>query len=376
MRILRYKCSGRGGDDWKFSEVEFGKINLLVGDTATGKTRMLNTIFNIGLFVASDQFRSGLWDMTFSRSGSTYRWAIEADGNGGKEEQRILSEHLSRIDDGSERELVNRSNGKFIFKDSELPKLSPQTTSISLLREEDEIQPLFEGFGTIRRRRFFHDALTKVSELEAISPNLIERFEEDRRFEDLYKSKLTLNVNLFILSRIFPDEFNSIRRHLKIAFPFVEESAVRDLSDVARRVDIAAEIPVFCIRERKSERWIPLPDMSSGMQKVLLILTDTHILPNESIYIIDEYENSLGISAINFFPEFVLDLEKDIQFFLTSHHPYIINEIPFRNWFVFHRNGTEVSIRHGEELESKFGKSKQKAFIQLINDPFYVEGIE
>ena len=43
MRIIRYKCSGRGGDNWKFSEIEFSSLNLLVGDTATGKTRLLNT---------------------------------------------------------------------------------------------------------------------------------------------------------------------------------------------------------------------------------------------------------------------------------------------------------------------------------------------
>ena len=80
MRILSYKCSGRGADDWVFSPVEFQRVNLLVGDTATGKTRMLNTIFNAGSFVASDQFRSGLWDMTFLRQGYKYRWEIEAEG--------------------------------------------------------------------------------------------------------------------------------------------------------------------------------------------------------------------------------------------------------------------------------------------------------
>ncbi len=111
------------------------------------------------------------------------------------------------------------------------------------------------------------------------------------------------------------------------------------------------------------------------MQKVLLILTDTHILPDEAIYIIDEYENSLGVSAIDFFPGFLLGLEKEIQFFVTSHHPYIINEIPPRNWYIFHRKGTSVSIKYGQELEARFGKSKQKAFIQLINDPFYVKGV-
>ena len=62
--------------------------------------------------------------------------------------------------------------------------------------------------------------------------------------------------------------------------------------------------------------------------------------------------------------------------FVTSHHPYIINNIPVRNWYVFHRKGNEVTVKHGDELISKYGKSKQEAFIQLLNDCFYIRGIE
>ena len=74
---------------------------------------------------------------------------------------------------------------------------------------------------------------------------------------------------------------------------------------------------------------------------------------------------------LTFSPNLFLILEKDIQFFITSHHPYIINEIPTNNWYIFHREGMQVSIMYGEEVSDRFGKSKQRAFIQLINDPFF-----
>jgi len=90
----------------------------------------------------------------------------------------------------------------------------------------------------------------------------------------------------------------------------------------------------------------------------------------------DEYENSLGINAINFFPSFLADIETDKQFIITSHHPYIINKIPVENWFIFHRKGSEIKIRYGRENVERFGRSKQQRFIQLINDPFYNEGVE
>ncbi len=112
------------------------------------------------------------------------------------------------------------------------------------------------------------------------------------------------------------------------------------------------------------------------MQKVLLILTDIYTLPNGSIYLIDEYENSLGVSAIDFFPSFLTDLERDIQFIITSHHPYLINNIPVQNWLVFHRDGSQVQVRYGEENIKAYGESKQTRFLKLLNDPFYSRDID
>ena len=111
------------------------------------------------------------------------------------------------------------------------------------------------------------------------------------------------------------------------------------------------------------------------MQKVLLIITDILTLPGDCVYIIDEYENSLGINAIDFLPSFLIDHAGNNQFFITTHHPCLINNMPIKNWRIFSRQGSDVHIKVGEEFETRFGKSKQKAFIQLINDPIYTDGV-
>jgi len=373
MKILKYECQSRGGADWKFSPVEFQKLNLLVGDTATGKTKFLNTIFNLARFVGKNEYRSGFWNITFSLGEIQYRWTIETDDLVNSKDSRIIAEGLWEIKNGRERQLVDRSPDKFMFLKAKLPKLSPKITSISLLKEEEIIQPLYEGLSTMIRRRFFHDALIKASALEAVTPDIVDKIATTR---DLYGSGMGLNSTLYVLSRRFPDLYKAVSENFMAAFPFVRGTEMQDLSKVAPHIKFPVEISVFCIRERNFDSWIPLTELSSGMQKILLILTDTMTIPDGGIYLIDEYENSLGISAIDFFPDFMLTLEKDIQFLISSHHPYIINEIPPRNWYLFHRIGTRVTIMHGEELEARFGKSKQKAFVQLINDSFYVEGVK
>jgi len=179
---------------------------------------------------------------------------------------------------------------------------------------------------------------------------------------------------MFLLKEGFPQLYKLAVDTFKQVFTSITECDVRILKNTPIGIKAEGVVPVFAIKEKKVEKKIPLHELSSGMQKVLLIIADIITLPKGSIYLMDEYENSLGINAIDFLPQFLVDHGKDIQFFITTHHPYLINSMPMKTWRVFHRDGSKVFIKSGVEFEQKYGKSKQKAFIQLINDPFYAGG--
>lgn len=377
MKILEYHYQDADGEGWDFTRVKFGNINLLVGDTATGKTALLNTIFNLGRFVTAKEFRHGSWEIIFEHAGITYTWRLQTHMQDGSDESAVsIKEHLFKHENQALVLLVDRDSPSFTFDGRPLPRLSPRETSISLLKEEDAIRPLYQAFSRIQRRLFSHDALSAVSSLQVIPAQIISHIGKKRDSEILFSAELNLSAKLFFLSQFFKKIYQDIVKYYQYVFPFIKEARITELSELQSKIAIAGHCPVFTIRERGSDRWISINEFSSGMQKVLLILTDIFIIPDGGVYIIDEYENSLGISAIDFFPQFVLDLEKDVQFFVTSHHPYIINAIPPSHWFVFHRHGMQVSIRYGEEIVNRFGKSKQQSFIQLINDPLFLQGVE
>jgi hypothetical protein len=63
-----------------------------------------------------------------------------------------------------------------------------------------------------------------------------------------------------------------------------------------------------------------------------------------------------------------------MQFILTSHHPYIINNIDLTDWKIVTRKGGIVRVKDAEQLH--LGRSKHQAFIQLMNLDEYREGIE
>jgi predicted ATPase len=360
---------------WRFEEVHFGRINLIVGLTGSGKSRFINTIYNLAKYVTLDEFKKGYWAIELIIGEVKYRWevrTVEIDG-----QQLVVYEKLTSIDkEEAAADLIVREDEKFEYKGTNLPKLSRNSTGVYLLREEDEIQRIYQGFQKILKREFYGDELRQNCNYGSIPDSILKKMEKKRNLDVIFQSKLDLNAKLFLLERHFNDIYLQIVDRFKSVFPSIETCSVSELSSVIKHVSSARSTPVFTIKEKRVDKVLGLQDLSSGMQKVLLLITDIYTVPDGGIYLIDEYENSLGVNAINFFPSFMQETSQANQFIITSHHPYLINNIPVKEWYVFHREGSDVKVKYGAELEERFGKSKQQAFVKLINDSFFLEGKE
>lgn len=376
MKILSLQYGDYNGR-WDFSKIELTNVNLFVGESGSGKTRLLNIIFNISRKARTDKGNlTGHWHMLIEHKKINYLWEYEGKINA--QNELVIKREIIKQTKPAESEeiLIDRDEDKFIFLGQALPKLSKTSTSVFILKEDSIIAPIYEAFGHVLRRNFFSDELERAAALEGINANLINTLDNRKDLSSLHGQELSLGMRMYILKKYFPEKYKVTIDYYKSIFPFILACDVKDLSEIKKDISIPGRLPVFVITEREVKEPIPLDQMSSGMQKVLLILVDVLTLPEGSLYLIDEYENSLGINAINFLPSFLTNYGGNNQFIITSHHPYLINAIPVKNWFVFHRIGSTVKIKYGKDIEELYGKSKQKAFVKLINDPFYTEGIE
>ena len=376
MKILSYEAGGASKNEIHFSKMTFAKLNLIVGNSGAGKTRLLNTIFNgARLVVQKDKFYIGSWDVTFEHNSVKYRWIIETGKEDDESEAKVIKENVISYDEEKETNLVERSLDSFKYNGKNLPKLSHRESSISLLQNEELIKPIYEALTLIMRRNFSGADLDQETSFQSLPHEFFRKIKKSKSIKYLFHSDLNLSCKLYILSEIFKEIYDNICAEFISTFPFVSE--VKLLEADRFGFHYPGIVPVFSLKEKFNRKWIPLNEFSSGMKKVLLILSDIFILPKEGcIYLIDEYENSLGVNAINFFPSVLYEAAEKSQFIITSHHPYIIGNVPVKDWTILHRKGNIVYVKQGDELEEKFGKSKQKAFIQLINDPFYIEGVE
>jgi hypothetical protein len=377
MRITRYHLAATKDQIWDFEETPLDKVNLLVGDSGTGKTRFLNTILNFGKQAVAEKLRfPGDWDVSFEIGGVGYRWTIRIVNDKDKHsDTHVENERLIRIDRPDKPILLRDKSGSF-FGTEKLPRLATDISTLTLLKEEEAVRDIHRGFRAISARRFFGDELGENFSFRSVPPPIIARLRQTRDLLDVQEADIGFHYRMHILKESHPQLYSEVLRLYKEAFPYIEDFGVFNFQDVMDTVSLPFRSPVFCIKERNIGSWIPVSDISSGMQKIFLLVLDTLLLSGGGVLMVDEYENSLGINAINFLPDLLYKIQSDCQFIITSHHPYIINSIPLESWRVFHRQGLSVKIRSGTDLKAKFGKSRQEHFIQLINDPFFNEGIE
>jgi AAA15 family ATPase/GTPase len=110
------------------------------------------------------------------------------------------------------------------------------------------------------------------------------------------------------------------------------------------------------------------------MFRSLLHISELYLCSEGTVFLIDEFENSLGINCINEITTDILKSRRQLQFILTSHHPYIINSISYLNWKLVTRTAGIIKTHDVEKFN--IGRSKHDAFMQLIQLDEYQTGTE
>jgi predicted ATPase len=381
MKIQSFKFSNHK-ENWHIQEVKFEELNLLVGGSGVGKTRILRALNLIcdtakGVNRNLDDLE---WSINFSHLGQNYRWELRSSSIKNKEMFRYLSqfdkteivyelekteivyEKLVQYNDDSETEIFLLSPSKSKLNNKDLPKLKRTESAIAILLEENLIVPVGEAFGrlifnfeTAQNYTFMVDANDR--------PPMVLPKDFSKRFDKTqYSTRNPPVLKAFYLQKFSPEIFNKIKEYYIDIF-----SEVKDVRVGSKRNSDGDARLFFEIQENGLEDWIPQERISSGMFRTLIFLVEVITAPEESVILIDEFENSLGINCMAELTDFILDKSSDVQFILTSHHPYIINNIPWKTWQIVSKYGNEVRVRKASNIPALDTVSSLDKFTQLIN---------
>ncbi|NOQ63183.1 MAG: AAA family ATPase [Methyloprofundus sp.] len=363
---------------WKLEPISFGELTLLVGASGVGKTRILQCILDLQSISKGNTLDSIQWSICFStKTGHKYQWEGEFSRaihpsvhiNIGEQYEAIIVREKLRINNEI---IIDRSVDNIIFRGVKTVKLSPTESAIALLKEEYEIKEIHTEFDRI----IFDNNAGSVKVV-------VDRFSREEEFDlklaqytslqSIRESSEAMRTKLYFTYINQRKEFDNIAELFIDVFPYVEEIKVEALDPYENDVPAyLMDTPFIQIKEKGVDHWIDETCLSSGMHRTLLHIAELYLCADSSLILIDEFENSLGVNCIDELTNSIVSAGRDIQFILTSHHPYIINNISTKYWKLIARKAGSVIAYDAEQFN--FDKSKHKAFTQLMNLDLYAEG--
>ena len=368
---------------WQLEEMQFfPDVTLLVGLSGVGKTRILDTIKRLKRVAGGDSgsdLWGTTWELKFHQDDHEFTWCGEFESRDIEEhpqryfgpffdmadelqpKPKLLSELLTC--DG--QPLAKRHGDSIILNGQRTPKLSQEESLIHILRNEEGISQAHKGLEAI----LFVDHTEHSSRGFSFATQNVESLKRKlTSIEQIRSADIPTTLKLALAYENCPDTFQEIASQYTDAFPYVEELSI-EFVEVGGPF---GKVPRVFMREQGVEKPIPQEAISSGMLRTLLHLSRMALWPDGTVVLIDEFENSFGINCINFVTNDLMVQSHRLQFVLTSHHPYIINNIDKRYWKIVSRSGMLVKVLDSTLLA---GDSSHEAFLQLLNLPEYAEGI-
>jgi predicted ATPase len=390
MTISKFKFKDQSRK-WELKEVSFSDFNLLVGQSGVGKTKILNSIHAVckAAVAETDKLPNCKWELEVVVEGDNYIWEAETEANQVVDSEKLYVEQtasflMERITKNKSETIVDRSKGKFVFRGMNLPKLSNNASAITLLREEDSILKLNQSLSNIRLKfsnELAHEWMQGWLFFVILDENSVHKARE----RNITLSKLRVDtetaflMKAYILQEDYPQEFLQLKQDFLEIFPSIDDvkiatSSYFNTSNKQQEQLILPNILSIGIKEQGVSKWIQDFEISSGMLKAFLHLLEIALSPPNTAILIDEFENSLGVNCLPLLTDRILR-RTDMQFILTSHHPYVINNIPWKYWKLVTRKRSEVTVKDASLIPALNSSSSLQRFTQLMNLEEYEEAI-
>ena len=339
-------------------------ITLLVGLSGVGKTQILNAIEYSLKLAVNKNLRLEPYNTTlcFQIGEEVYVWSY-----------RIQQDHTEDIFESKEI--------KYFFAYEKLQNIKGD---ILMQRTSDTIQVTgYDKVPTPKKDesllvQYSEDAFVKpiISEMLKLYPIEIEmdvrgaiaqesfnmfkakikesfKQNEKQPFEKF--SHLPVPLKIYITKKYYPQMYAQIFSAVKELF--MEINSIDIVEDPDREIYMVA-IDVYGKRLLQHE-------ISNGMLKTIYYIVELITMSKNSLVLIDEFENGLGVNCIDVLAELLLGERRDLQFVITSHHPKIINQISNKKWKIIERDIATVKNFTAEEYGIMH--SQHDAYFNLIN---------
>ena len=339
-------------------------ITLLVGLSGVGKTQILNAIEYSLKLAVNKNLRLEPYNTTlcFQIGEEVYVWSY-----------RIQQDHAEDIFESKEIKYFFAYEKLQNIKGDILMQRTPDTIQVtgydkvptpkkdeSLLVQYSEdafVEPIISEMLKLYPIEIEMDVRGAIAQesFNMFKAKIKESFKENEKQPFEKFSHLPVPLKIYITKEYYPQMYAQIFSAVKELF--MEINSIDIVEDPDREIYMVA-IDVYGKRLLQHE-------ISNGMLKTIYYIVELITMSKNSLVLIDEFENGLGVNCIDVLAELLLGERRDLQFVITSHHPKIINQISNKKWKIIERDIATVKNFTAEEYGIMH--SQHDAYFNLIN---------
>ena len=339
-------------------------ITLLVGLSGVGKTQILNAIEYSLKLAVNKNLRLEPYNTTlcFQIGEEVYVWSY-----------RIQQDHTEDIFESKEIKYFFAYEKLQNIKGDILMQRTPDTIQVtgydkvptpkkdeSLLVQYSEdafVKPIISEMLKLYPIEIEMDVRGAIAQesFNMFKAKIKESFKENEKQPFEKFSHLPVPLKIYITKEYYPQMYAQIFSAVKELF--MEINSIDIVEDPDREIYMVA-IDVYGKRLLQHE-------ISNGMLKTIYYIVELITMSKNSLVLIDEFENGLGVKCIDVLAELLLGERRDLQFVITSHHPKIINQISNKKWKIIERDIATVKNFTAEEYGIMH--SQHDAYFNLIN---------
>jgi predicted ATPase len=366
LRKLTFSENEGKSIEWLIDNVHLDKINLIVGQNSSGKTRTLNALSDlVDMLTGSTNIPKSHGKYLVSFIQEDEEVLLEFEYDSGSIQNEILTWKGAKL---LERE--GTGNGTIVYmggKDQISLGFGIPKNQLACFAKRDKLQhPFLEEIHTwaMDMRRFdFSGNLGKDNYA------LKSHFEEDE--VDFRDTRSTLVPVLYLAMERFSEFRAQLVADMNEIGYKLEDAGIVQYSEKNHR-EQQDKYAVYTT-EAGLEKQVTQRDMSQGMFRAFSVLVRLNryiMLGKGGCIIIDDIGEGLDFSRAKLLVNLLVKKAESsgIQLIMSTNDSFIMNTVQIENWAVLHRDGNKISLYNYENSREIFEEFK---FTGLNNFDFF-----
>lgn len=367
LRNIGYSEVDSKGNEWSIKNFSLGKINLIVGQNSTGKTRLLNIIGALGTYLAAEKKpNGGAYIAEFSNEiGESLTCEVQI------KEREVLKEKITindevLLDRGSDGKGTIKAVGLDLVMDFEIAK---QNLALTVKRDKIQhpfLEQYYEWGKSVRHYRFGTELGKDTFAIFVNNESLDNLDAKDNKSVVAFFKKGEAQFGEEFKNKILED-INSIGYE----FTDVGIGAVENVEVISSGV--TSNPDGLYVKEQSHEHIVNQTEMSQGLFRALSLfiqLRYSEYFTEHGMILVDDIGEGLDFERSTKLIESLIDISESsqTQLIMSTNDRFVMNNVPLEYWSIIRRNGGECSVMNYHNSKEKFDEFE---FTGLSNFDFF-----